>query len=161
GDGASGINPNFDQSHEGHPGATTQDILDGINGWAAQDQPDVVLLLIGVNDFQEGVTPGRALLNTRQIINALRAENPQVVILWAMLPPVVGEMPQERAYNMGLVSFAMRLSTPQSPIRVVNLWPGYLPARDTVDGQHPNASGEKKIANRFFAGLVPILARFR
>ncbi|HWH69765.1 MAG TPA: hypothetical protein VNT26_10290, partial [Candidatus Sulfotelmatobacter sp.] len=47
GDGASGIYPDFDQDHEGHPGATTDDILNSISSWAAQDQPDVVLLLIG------------------------------------------------------------------------------------------------------------------
>ncbi|HWH70576.1 MAG TPA: SGNH/GDSL hydrolase family protein, partial [Candidatus Sulfotelmatobacter sp.] len=158
--GASGIYPNFNQSHEGHPGATTQDILDGINDWAAQDQPDVVLLLIGANDFEQGNSPAHALANTHQIIDALRAENPQVVILWAMIPPIPGVIPQERAYNMALVHLAPQWSTPQSPIRVVNLWSNYFPAQDTVDGQHPNASGEKKIAERFYVGLVPILARF-
>ena len=158
-DGASGIYPNFDQDHEGHFGATTDDILNGIGDWAAQTQPQVVLLLIGGNDFQNGASPGQVLDNTGAIIDTLRSVNPNVAVLWAMLPQAPDQRAQDQAYNRGVSRLARAWSTTQSPIRVVNLWSGFNPAKDTLDGQHPNASGEKILAARFYAALAPILRR--
>lgn len=159
GDGVSGIFPDFQQNHEGHEGATTDDILNGIADWATEAQPDVVLLLIGVNDFQQGRSPSHALTNTRKIVHALRAVNPNVAIVLAMLPPVPGQMNKDQAYNSALVSTAPGWSTRKSPIKIVNLWSNFNPSSDTLDGQHPNASGEKKYANRFYNPLVSILHR--
>lgn len=158
-DGGSGIYPGFDQDHEGHFGATTDDILNGVGGWAAQTQPQVVLLLIGGNDFQNGADPDQVLTNTGAIIDTLRSVNPNVVVLWAMLPRAPDQQAQDRAYNRGVLRLARAWSTPQSPIRVVNLWSGFNPAKDTLDGQHPNALGEKLLAARFYAALRPMLRR--
>jgi acyl-CoA thioesterase I len=158
-DGASGTYPDFDQDHEGHFGATTDDILNGIGDWAAQTQPQVVLLLIGGNDFQNGADPQQVLTNTGAIINTLRSVNPNVVVLWAMLPQAPDQRQQDQAYNQGVSRLARAWSTPQSPIRVVNLWSGFNPAKDTLDGQHPNAAGEKLLAARFYAALAPMLRR--
>jgi acyl-CoA thioesterase I len=158
-DGASGIYPDFDQDHEGHFGATTDDILNGIGDWAAQTQPQVVLLLIGGNDFQNGAAPQQVLDNTGAIINTLRSVNPNVAVLWAMLPQAPDQRAPDQAYNRGVSRLARAWSTPHSPIRAVDLWSGFSPAKDTLDGQHPNALGERMLAARFYAALGPILRR--
>jgi lysophospholipase L1-like esterase len=159
GDGASGVYPDFDQDHEGHPGNTTDDILYGIADWASATQPNVVLLCIGANDFEQGQSASHALANTRQIIRTLRAVNSKVVVLWATLPPDPGYAAQTKAYNSGVLRLAPALSKTGPPVRVVNLSPNFSPSQDTVDGVHPNITGEKKIANRFYNSLMPVLRR--
>lgn len=159
GNGASAIYADFDQDHEGYPGATTSGILYGISGWASQAQPDIVLLVIGANDIDRGLSPEGALENTRQIIATLRSVNPNVTILWGLLPPPPQPNPAYKMYNSQILGCSRAWSTRESPIRVVNLWSGYWPSRDTVDGDHPNASGEQKFAARFFGQLYPTLLR--
>jgi lysophospholipase L1-like esterase len=157
-DGESALYPDFDQDHEGHPSATTNDILYGIGSWASWSRPDVVLMLVGATDFEEDVSAPDALTNSVEIINVLREVNPNIAILWAMVPPAPDQSSsQTKAYNRGVSRYARALSQPASPIRVVNLWSGYSPRRDTVDGEHPNASGERKFASRFYSQLTRVL----
>lgn len=157
GDGSSGIYGDFDQDHEGHAGATTDFILYGLDSWLPQTQPEVVLLCIGGNDFVEGRSWTEALRNTRQIIKKLRAFNPRIQIFWATLPPDRDYKGKTRNYNSGVFQFASSMSTKKSPIKVVDLTSNFYPSVDTVDGDHPSESGERKFANRFFNALVPNL----
>lgn len=160
GDGASAVPGDFDQDHEGHPGATTDDILYSLDYYTSANTPDIVLLLIGGNDFDRGFGADHALANTRKIIDGLRAANPGVIILWAMLPPAATHTKELKAYNSGLLKVAPRWSTRNSPIRVVNLWSGFSVTKNTRDGEHPNTSGEKMYALRFYAAMAPYLSRF-
>lgn len=161
GNGASGIYGDFDQDHEGHPGATSDYTLFGVDYWAGAAQPDIVVLITGGNDFEEGKTPLHALTNSRDIIYKLRAQNPRVVILWATLPTAAGQQAQVRSYNSGVLRYSKRWSTAASPIRVVDLYSNFQPSRFTVDGIHPNEIGERIIAKRVYNQLAPIVARYR
>ncbi len=156
----SSVSPyNFDQSHEGIAGATTYDIAQGIAGWASATQPDVVLLLIGANDLEAGSSPAEAIYNIRSTIVTLRQINPNISILWAMLPPIPG-VRNIGTFNQMVVNCAVKWSLRNSPIRVVNLWTGFNPSTMTEDGQHPNVYGEKFYAARFYTQLAPILGRY-
>lgn len=157
--GSSAAPYDFDQNHEGHAGATTDDIAGDIAGWASAARPDVVLLIIGANDLEQGYSPAHAIQNIRSIIVTLRQINPNVAILWAMLPPIPG-VKNVGAFNNAVVANAVRWSLRTSPVRVVNLWSGFNPAQWTLDGQHPNIYGEKFYANRFYTQLTPILGRY-
>lgn len=160
GDGVSSIYSDFPQNHEGHPGATSDDILQGIDNWAAQDQPNIVLLLIGANDFQDGQPPGHPFVNTGRIITRIRAVNPNVVVLLAMIPPLAGQRYKDQVYDYLIYKYAPGWSTPTSPVRVVDLWTGFATWQDTLDGQHPNEAGEKIYAWRFFRWLQVFMKRF-
>lgn len=151
----------FDPDHEGHPGATTDDILANIRGWAIQARPDIVVMLVGATDLEHGVDPAVVVGNSGRIISRLRAVNPNVKIVWAMLPPAADYMSSAKAYNGALLRVARSLSTYTSPVWVVNLWTESNPEADTVDGVHPNARGEKKYASRFRLALVPLLMQLR
>ncbi len=160
GDGVSGIYSDFPQNHEGHPGATSDDILQGIRSWMSQTQPQVVLLLIGANDFQDGQPAMHAVVNTHRIIAAMQRVNPYVSILVAMIPPLAGQRGKDGYYDYLISQWAPYWATPRSPVRVVDLWTGFNTSKDTLDGQHPNAAGEKIYAYRFFLALQPILKRY-
>ncbi len=150
----------FDQDMEGHAGFATADIASGILGWASQTRPQIVLLLIGANDIQEGVPIGSALFNIRKIINRLRMVNPNVKILLGLEPPLAGFNPRVRAFNAGLIGLAPQVTQSRSPVIVVDLYSGYTVQADTLDGTHPNVYGDYLIAYRWYSTLVPVLAQF-
>lgn len=61
--------------------------------------------------------------------------------------------------NNAIPGWASGKTTSASPITVVDQWSGFNTSTDTVDGVHPNSSGNPKIANRWFPALTPYLTR--
>src|SRR4051794_14669158 len=75
-----------DQDHEGHSGFTTDQILAGVPGWVSALGFDAVLLHAGHNDFWYTAAPQSASVSRDHlgsIIDALRARNPNVIVLVA------------------------------------------------------------------------------
>jgi mannan endo-1,4-beta-mannosidase len=158
-------NSDFDQTHEGHDGWTSQDGVTYIGGIAAQT-PDIVLFDLGANDVQNAA--GSADLsqteaNLEQIIDGFRSANSDVIILLAVPTPWIpingdpAQNRQEKKQMSQLQGVISRVAAAEQAtgarIIKVNLFGGYSARHDTVDGDHPNVSGEKKIANKFYAGL--------
>lgn len=84
----------FTNSGAAHNGWTVQDLRAGIDGWMAADTPDVVLLMVGVNNAA-GVSPGmtgfesayidltRRILQLSSTVQVYVAEVPYSVAPWA------------------------------------------------------------------------------
>ena len=146
----------------------TGGILNGVAGdprqgkladWLAKYQFDVVLVMLGTNDVLNSVPTDESVRNLEGIIAQLRARNPNAVILLAKIPPTSFPRPNLEALNAAIPGVASRLSTAQSPIVVVDMYPGYDGVADNQAplGIHPAESGEKKIAARWYAALRPYL----
>lgn len=148
----------FDADHEGHYGYRADQILENITVWAQMAQPDVVLIHLGHNDLWYHQSIESTIAELEQIIDRLRAVNPNVKILLAKLIPssVGGELDRIPLLNAQIPSLAARKHTLASPVRVVDQYTGFNPALDTLDGVHPNESGEKKMAARWF-GVFNVL----
>lgn len=61
---------------------------------------------------------------------------------------------------------AKRLSTQQSPVVTVHMYQGWHekpdePGTDTFDWAHPNPSGQKKMAQKWFEAMQPALQRVK
>jgi cellulase/cellobiase CelA1 len=89
----------------------------------------------------------------------MRASNPAMKILVAKIIPMgtsqctpCGQRVVD--FNNAIPSWAAGKTTTQSPITVVDQWTGFSTSADTYDGVHPNASGDQKISDRWFAPLV-------
>ena len=161
----------YDQNHEGHSGYTTGMELSGdssndpqakLSNWLKLYTPDIVLLHIGTNDVIRQVPLSQRLSNVALIIDTLRADNPNVKILLAQIIPTSDIFRNQNSglitYNNALPGLAAQKSTPQSPVIVVDQYTGYDGFRDNqYDGIHPQTSGEKKMADRWYAALVPLL----
>jgi lysophospholipase L1-like esterase len=144
----------FDMNHEGHPGWTTMDGLSHVDSIAAATQPDIVLLDLGANDVIQGVPIPTIIDQLKQIIDHLRAANPNVKVLVAEPTPYIGSNSRQMSKLKGAIgNMAKHESQPGSKVKAVNLFGGFSVGSDTFDGMHPNDSGEKKIANRFFSAL--------
>jgi lysophospholipase L1-like esterase len=148
----------FDQNHEGHWGWRVDQILEQINGWAGTSQPDIVLIHLGTNDINSGQSHESTSEELRKLIQTLRRINPRIKTLISQLIPC-GDEAQIRQFNRLIVDLARDTNTQESPVIVVDQFSGFNPKAgfDTYDGCHPNESGEKKMASRWFAALKKVL----
>jgi lysophospholipase L1-like esterase len=150
-------NTDFDQDHDGHPGWTTQDALANIDRIASATRPDIVLVDLGDNDVMEGVPMQNTVSNLEQIIERLRAVNPNVIILLGQPTPYIGPNHKNVSKLKGAIGkIAKAQNQPESPVMKVNLCSGFNVRKDTFDGMHPDESGEQKIAYKFFAALMKV-----
>jgi lysophospholipase L1-like esterase len=151
--------PDFDLDHEGHWGWTADEVLAEIPGWAAAHRPDVVLLQLGTNDVLRGQSLTQTAEELIGIVEALRVANPRVSVLLARLTPLDGpENVRIASFNQLVPGLVARLHTPGSQVIEVDQFTAIDPVADTVDGLHPSASGEARIAERWLESLRPVLA---
>jgi len=162
--GPQGCGQPYDGDNEGHGGALVTDVADQnlLLGWLSATNPDVVLMHFGTNDVWSARSTGTILAAYDTLLNQMRANNPRMRVLVAQLIPMnPGTCPQcgQRVVelNAAIPGWAASRSTAQSPVVVVDQWTGFSTASDTYDGVHPNASGDQKLADRWYAALTPVL----
>jgi lysophospholipase L1-like esterase len=129
---------------------------------------DVALMHFGTNDVWNAKNPQDIVNGYSEVVKALRAANPKVMILVAQIIPMnvsettcagctcAGCAAGVPALNTLISSWAAQQSTADSPVRVVDQYDGYDAVADNRDGVHPNDLGSKKIADRWFAALSPL-----
>ncbi|MEV4466145.1 cellulose binding domain-containing protein [Micromonospora echinofusca] len=162
--GPQGCGQPYDGDNEGHGGylVTTVANQDLLPGWLAATRPDIVLMHFGTNDVWSAVAPATILAAYGRLVAQMRASNPAMKVLVAkiipMAPPTCPECGQRVvALNDAIDAWAAAISTPASPVVVVDQWTGFSTATDTYDGVHPNASGDRKMADRWYPALAEAL----
>lgn len=155
----------FDRDHEGHFGWTAREIVEGRsrgNGsgsgklaqWVAHYDADIALVHLGTNDVYRGRHNEAILDDLKESIRILRTDNPAVVVLLAQLIPAGQEPGVMASLNRAIPQVARDMSTAHSPVIIVDHHSGFDPRKDTYDGVHPNASGESKMARRWFDAIM-------
>jgi acyl-CoA thioesterase I len=150
----------FDYNHEGHWGWEADRILTGIGGWARTYLPDMVLMHLGTNDILHEAgnrmdVVNRTIGELGAIIDTLRTVNPAVVVFIARVIPSISadERVSFDSLNVGVVGLAAAKTTQTSPVVVVDQNGGFDYTRDLYDSWHPNESGARKMAAKWFAAL--------
>ncbi len=148
----------FDPDHEGHGGWRADQILANIATWAAAYQPDIVLMHLGTNDTAQNQSVSSTIDELGLIIDTLRAVNPNVVVLTAQIIPLGPAIdPGVEPLNAEIPALVAAKNTPESPVILVDQWTGFNVWTDTFDGVHPNASGEMKMAEKWYDALGGML----
>ncbi|MGK5518503.1 cellulose binding domain-containing protein [Micromonospora sp. URMC 107] len=162
--GPQGCGQPHDGDNEGHGGYLVTAVANQnlLPGWLAATRPDIVLMHFGTNDVWNGIPPATILAAYGRLVEQMRASNPAMQILVAkiipMAPPSCPECGQRVvALNGAIDGWAAAASTPASPVVVVDQWTGFSTATDTYDGVHQNASGDRKIADRWYPALTAAL----
>ncbi|CAM5654987.1 GDSL-type esterase/lipase family protein [Streptomyces afghaniensis] len=153
-----------DGDNEGHGGELVTNVADQnlLPGRLAATRPDIVVMHFGTNDVWSSITPDRILAAYTKLVTQMRASNPDMRILVAQLIPMNPASCAACAqrvvdFNARIPDWARATGTERSPITVVDQWTGFSTATDTNDGVHPNASGDDKIAARWFPALKAVL----
>ncbi|MEU4762010.1 cellulose binding domain-containing protein [Actinosynnema sp. NPDC023794] len=154
----------YDGENEGHGGALVTAVADQnqLVGWLAATNPTVVLMHFGTNDVWSNRSTATILAAYGKLVDQMRANNASMKVVVAKIIPMAAsacaECPQRVVdLNAAITGWAAGKSTAQSPITVVDQWAGFNTATDTYDGVHPNASGDRKIANKWIPAVVSAL----
>ncbi|MEM9514942.1 MAG: GDSL-type esterase/lipase family protein, partial [Actinomycetota bacterium] len=138
-------------------GWQTRDVRDAIGPVVAAEQPDVILMMIGVNDLRgNSITPSLATSRVQSAINNARAEQPDVAVLLAEIPPENLAGSEITEFNALLRGLADSTTTAQSPVVTVDLNTGFDIGAQTNDGLHPNDDGDRWLAERWATALASL-----
>ncbi|MPY49811.1 GDSL-type esterase/lipase family protein [Streptomyces acidicola] len=162
--GPQGCGQPHDGDNEGHGGELVTNVADQnlLPGRLAATLPDIVVMHFGTNDVWSAIAPDRILAAYSKLVEQMRASNPDMKILVAQLIPMNPGSCTACAQrvvdlNARIPDWARTTSTDRSPVTVVDQWTGFSTATDTYDGVHPNASGDDKIAARWYPALTALL----
>ncbi|HEX8632386.1 MAG TPA: SGNH/GDSL hydrolase family protein, partial [Catenuloplanes sp.] len=154
----------YDGENEGHGGYLATNIANQnlLPGWLSATRPDVVLMHLGTNDVWNNVAPSTILAAYGRLVDQMRASNPAMKVLVAKIIPMNPAGCSDCAQrvvnlNNAIPGWASAKSTAASPITVVDQWSGFSTSADTYDGVHPGASGDRKMADRWFPALRSVL----
>jgi hypothetical protein len=158
---------------EGYGGHNAESIASKYQVNAASITADVLLLHAG-NNYNVGdtrLTPApmsesaiiTAVTNAHaRIIASARAQNPEVVVLYAKVITSGGNRGLKYSYipnlNKAIGVLADELNTSKSPVISVDMAAGWNYAVDCVaDCVHPNAVGAAKMADKWMAAISPFV----
>lgn len=183
-----------DNDSEGHGGYTigpdasrfctgcpTTNLSDHLAEWFTAPQPEVVLLLVGINDMIPQDTPGangmvrpvvpsQAASKLRELVQDITELSPGSWILVASYPPVPFLTTGTSATGVAFAALnaeAAAIGDASTADRIVHvamyqeLAPTWGPSDLQADGLHPTAAGADKMAAVWFDALVPVLDSLR
>ncbi|MFE6802799.1 GDSL-type esterase/lipase family protein [Streptomyces sp. NPDC057681] len=116
---------------------------------------DVLLISLGLIDLGFYTNAEQTAQNVRRFVAGARAANPRVrMVLLPVIPNVRAETDAPFAtevahFNMLLAKAVADLDSGRSPLLLASVPESYDIHVDTYDGTHPNASGERKLADTF------------
>ena len=148
-----------DWDHEGHPGWRIDEIDSNIGGWFDQlDDPDVILLLIGTNDYGQGYDTANATNRLEALIAKMATIRPFAKIIVANLlkrgEPYDTQI--QTTFNPFVPGIVARQAALGRQVYFTNLRAA-LTLADTFDNLHPNQTGYNKMATNWFAAITNVI----
>lgn len=160
----------YTNRNEGHWGWTTDEILGNLPEWLQGYTPDVVLLHLGTNDmFKQCGSSDDCYKETinelKEVIRQIRRKNPSATFFVAKLIPAYDQVAGPTAANNIKIlndmipALVQDMNTVVSQVTLVDQYTDFdaTTGADTYDGIHPNASGEMKMAQKWFAAIEPTI----
>jgi len=121
-----------------------------------RQDPDLIFLCIGSNDGMRGLPVAELEHNLRAILDRARTAGTRVVLAGAMLPENYGTDYRE-AFRKLFPKLAREYRTGFLPFLLEGV--AMDPRLNQDDGIHPNAAGERLVADHVWRVLAPELAR--
>lgn len=161
---SSGPSDLADRNHEGHNGYDCDMISNLIGSSASTYQPDVILLMCGVNDFAQPRTnqfKAEAINHLEKVINNISTSSPNTKIVVAtIVDSNLGYVPdiqnQIKNFNAKIPALVAKKQTEGKNVYLVDMYNG-LTLADLSDTVHPNEDGYQKMSDVWQNILKPIL----
>lgn len=154
----------FDDDHHAQWGRALADEKNTIGGAVSANTPDVVLVLLGINDLiWLARTPQQVAADMQAFVTNVRAAKPNATIVightmsrWDLWNKVYLDQPATADLNSRYDTLAASMSTSSSRVVTTANPSGWDPAVHTWDGTHPNTTGETRIAKAFADALSKV-----
>jgi acyl-CoA thioesterase-1 len=122
--------------------------------WVLRSRPEVVIVALGSNDGLRGLPVAALRDNLTTIVTRLRAAGARVLLVGMRVPPNYGAAyAGDFAEVFG--SVARRTSVAFLPFLLEGV--AGDPTLNQPDGIHPNAAGQRIVADRVWTALRPLL----
>lgn len=122
--------------------------------WLLHQRPDVVVVGLGGNDGLRGLAPEDTEKNLRLIVERAQDSGARVLLLGMLLPPNYGPR-----YTSDFAAIypdvAEDLDVPLVPFLLEGV--GGRPELNQGDGIHPNAEGQRKVAETLYPFVEPLV----
>jgi hypothetical protein len=154
----------FDPDHEGTGGATAESLLSELDEILTEVDSDIVLLGIGGNDLDDGVSVSSTIENINAIVGELQSKNSNIIIILEQIAPAISSyMTMERTevlneFNSAISNVAQNQTTSTSLVVAVNMFEDWKDEY-LADDVHYNENGAKEVANRYFRVIDSLLAQ--
>jgi hypothetical protein len=150
----------YDKDSEAHGGTVVENIT--ADAWLTTfkaNPPDIILQHNGGADLLNGLPYMNVIKAYTLSVTQVRMVSPHVIYLAAQHTPQgsANDVKNVIVLNDAMVPWAAGLTTADSPVEIVDLFTGIDQKTDMSDGTHLNEVGSEKVAQRWFAKLMPIL----
>ncbi len=155
------INPAIpDWDHQGMGGYRIEQIQSGLPAWFdAVEDPDVVLLLIGVNDFWQGYDLANVQTRMSNLIATIATQRPYARIILSNLTLRTDDAGLEllqSAFNDALPALVSTHVALGRHVTLVDMHSAWVPG-DLADGVHPKLAGYDKMAPVWFSAITSVI----
>ena len=124
--------------------------------WVLRSQPEIVIVALGANDGLRGVPIAALRDNLMAIVTRLQAAGARVLLVGMRVPPNYGAT-YANAFAEAYGEVARRTSAAFLPFLLDGV--GGEASLNQADGIHPNAAGQRAVADRIWPLLQPLLRR--
>lgn len=147
------VEPPFDPDNEGHPGWTSMEIANRVYDFLVANPADVILLHIGTNDHSTSISGVQKIISEIKRYEA--ASGLKIKIFVALIINRKFHDGTIDGYNSNLEEYLLSLNDPN--IIIVDMRDILDPSVDYTENTHPNKSGYKKMADKWFSVLSDYL----
>jgi len=144
-----------DPDHEGHKGFRIDQVRARVKGWLDAARPDVVLLLIGANDVNQGFRLAAAPQRLEQLVAAIADHPCAPCVIVAQIPGSTHHTNNARIarYNRAIPPIVKRQRAAGRHVSTVDLYRVVRNPGDFANFLHPNASGYGRIADAWLGAI--------
>jgi len=121
-----------------------------------QENAKILVLELGANDMIRGVPVAKMKENLDKIIRKAKSKDLKVLLCGMLAPPTMGAEYQ-RDFTMAFPNLATEHKVEFLPFLLENV--AMKKELNQADGIHPNAEGEKIMADNIYKALKPMLGR--
>ena len=147
----------YEVINAGVSGDTTGGGLRRINSYLSR-KIDIFVLELGINDAFRGVPLEQMRSNLQAIIDRVRAKNPNVsIVIAGMQLPLYGADAYVRSFGEMFGELAQKNNAALIPYLLLGV--GGDPALNLGDRIHPNAPGQRVLAETVWQALEPLLRK--
>ncbi len=151
-----------DPDHQGMGGFRIDQIDAGVSSWLeAIEDPDVVLLMIGTNDFSQNFNLGSVQARLGNLISSVALKRPFAKIIVSSLPLRTDDVNREalqQAFNAAIPGIVADQVLLGRQVSFVDMHAALVPGDLEAEGVHPLQSGYDKMADVWLPAINNVIS---